>query len=57
MQLLFTATIQQGIFKRILLENPGQQCAKYDRREYLRSVCLRYVHFVAMNSGAVNSNE
>ena len=56
-RLLFTATIPQGIFMRILLENPRQQCTKYDRREYLHSVCLRYVHFVAMNSGAVNSNE
>ena len=55
--LLFTADFPQGIFVRFLHENPGQQCAKCDRRKHLHSVRLRCVHFVAMNSGAVNSNE
>ena len=42
---------------RFLHENLGQWARNMTVRAYFHSVRLWRVHFVAMNSGAVNSNE
>ena len=42
--------------RRTEYENPGQWARNMTDRAYFHSVHLWRVHFVAMNSGAVNSN-
>ena len=53
----YSQPLSRKVFSCVFLhENPGQWARNMTDRAYFHSVRLWRVHFVAMNSGAVNSN-